>query len=123
MGKEANQMFDILYPVLCDHYNFGECNMDIVRILADYSLGIAVQCSNTTKKCKNEIFYDSQFRLELDLRKITEDVTPVSMYQYVPKYIFDEGTHKIYGKNRRIFCEDCTKNEVKDCVSCCDAMD
>merc|ERR1712228_388283 len=105
--------------------------MDIVHILADYSLGVAVGCSN--KQCKSEIFYDLHYQVELDLRKSVENVKfnpvwrfecgsqaeqSVTKYQYVPKYVLDEGTHKIYGKNRRIFCEECTHNELSRCDHC-----
>merc|ERR550539_2250793 len=90
-AKEVNQMFDILYPILCDIYNFGECDMDIIHILAEYSLGIAVDCSNTTQ-CQNEIIYDFQYQAELDLDRCTKNAysVDVAMYQYAPKYVLDE---------------------------------
>jgi len=119
--KEADEMFDILYPILFEHYNFGhDCAGDavVISILVGYSLGVTVQCSNTIKQCQNEIIYDSQYQVEVGLRTSTEDPYSVIMYQYVPKYVLDEGTHKIYGKNRRIFCDECTQNELTRCDDC-----
>merc|ERR1712130_396803 len=40
-----------------------------------------------------------------------------NIYQYSPKYRL-AGSHYINGKNRRIFCEECTENELKSCKGC-----
>merc|ERR1719242_267410 len=82
------------------------------------SIFIATSCSNTTKQCQNEIIYDLQYQIELGLTKSIKNAKSLKMYQYLPKYVLDEGTHKIYKKNRRIFCEDCTTNELARCVCC-----
>jgi len=108
----------------------------LIQLIADYSLGIIIQCSNTTKPCSEEIYFDSQFEMERNLkssikylssyerherdsdrdRDWDESAKP-KIYQYCAQYIH-QGTNRIYGKNRRIFCEQCTNEELEECTWC-----
>jgi len=115
--QEIGQIFYALSAVLCFQYDFSESDEQIITLLAEYSSGAVVICSNAQRQCQNEINFDYRGQVMQNLKNSINNPSGVAIYQYCPKHITD-GTSKVYGTNRRIFCEYCTRNELVDC-SCC----
>merc|ERR1712233_19685 len=96
--------------------------------MGEYSMGIIVQCSNTMKQCMNEIHFELQYEMEVNLKQcglLNPHIDSVYIkfpYQYIPKYL-NNGSNIIYGKNRRIFCMECTRNGLRRCYICNDGRE
>eukprot|EP01084_Bolivina_argentea_P255728 430257_1 len=84
----------------------------IIKIISIYAIGIAVNCCNKTKKCKNEIVMDSKY----DLNSTNRECYKYEIRKYKDKQLKDAVI--IFGKQMRIFCSECTKNELKKCKGC-----
>eukprot|EP01083_Nonionella_stella_P113917 336301_1 len=101
---EVDNIFNAMYSCIYNEYNI---DVNIVYLITAYSLGIVIQCSNANKPCFNEMHFDSAF----ELTKLNSN----HFYFYTPKYC-RPGTQKIYGKNKRMFCTECSKNELRSCA-------
>jgi len=85
-----------------------------VQTIYEYSLGISVRCCNEWN-CLNEIHFDSRFAMELNAQQnMNKELT---VFQY---YIRQNITPNValFGKKRRIFCEECTEYELAKCITC-----
>jgi len=115
---EEKQMIDTLNDVLGNQYDFGMYKRKVIGLLTEYSSGVIVQCSNAKGQCQNEINFNFKAEILMNHVQNTKNPNDVTIYQYCPKYP-TSGTIEICGKNRRIFCKDCTQNELVEC-RCCD---
>ncbi len=96
--------------------------MNVIYIIYEYSLGITVNCCNQIKNCVNEINFNTLYEMESNAQQNTSnDLNTPEIYQY---YLYKNQTSNVYpnvticNKKRRIFCSDCTQNELIKCVIC-----
>eukprot|EP01084_Bolivina_argentea_P010090 18821_1 len=96
---ETNKLFSILYEII-------SCNMDsnLIQIITDHSIGCFATCCNLN--CENEIVFNSQFEFEH-----IDNIHYYEIYKGL-KYIHYQ---TLYNKKLRIFCQNCTKNHLKQC--------
>ena len=111
---EYQHLFDPIYAAL---YNQYDIDINIIYLITDYSKGIIVSCSNIVDHCHNEIYFESNFDIDADLRN-NEAGRQYKEYQYVPNYIHDAGTLMVNGKYRRIFCSTCYETRLTRCALC-----
>merc|ERR1712154_569442 len=92
---------------------------NVIQIIFEYSMGVAVRCCNEWN-CVEEIHFASRFLMEVNAQqniiKNNEDI-----FQYFIHRKQTTNIHpsvELFGKKRRIFCKDCTENELETCILC-----
>merc|ERR1719384_710819 len=78
--REIDDIFGALTTVLYDDYNFGKNDEKIINLLAEYSLGAIVTCSNAKGQCQNEINFDYKGHIFLNLRESIRNPNDVNIY-------------------------------------------
>merc|ERR1712083_523408 len=90
----------------------------IIKIIFDYSVGITVRCSNGWN-CLNEISFDSRFAMQLNAEQNMKNELPIFQYFIHPNQTSNLTPNvELFGKKRRIFCEECTEYELGNCIQC-----
>jgi len=116
--QENDRLFEVIKTTLSNQYK-DEMQMNIIQIIFNYSLGVTVTCCNEWN-CLNEINFSSQFQMELNAQQNKKNKN-LKIFQY---YIHYKQTINInpnvllFGKKRRIFCEECSQYELGNCIQC-----
>merc|ERR1712228_802609 len=116
--QERERLFEAIESALICRYKEA-MQQNIICIIFNYSLGVTVRCCNEWN-CLNEINFSSQFEMELNAQQNIKK-KEVAIFQY---YIHCNQTMNVtpnvllFGKKRRIFCEDCSEFELGNCIQC-----
>eukprot|EP01084_Bolivina_argentea_P082099 148678_1 len=90
-------------------------DINIIHIIAKYSIGYVVNCCNKFDKCNNTIIIENkhQFQMKRDYQnyKIHYSVAKISHEKSNP-------TLTIYNKKIRIFCTYCSAHRLRECGKC-----
>jgi len=93
---------------------------NVIQIIFEYSLGIVVRCCNEWN-CVEEIHFASRFLMEVNAQQNKKRENKLEIYQYFIHCKQITNIHPnvlLFGKKRRIFCKDCTENELETCILC-----
>lgn len=130
--KESEDIFHVICDAIPGNYSM---DIHLIRIIAGYSIGVSVQCSNATKQCQTEIHFDTKhdydyFKCDdedysmriwqsIDVSQPWRGIESSRLYLDHPNfmYAYDEGTYSIFGQLTRIFCSQCS-HELEFCPYC-----
>eukprot|EP01084_Bolivina_argentea_P318281 551936_1 len=98
------------------HNVLDKMDLIIINIIASYSIGIIVKCSNYNN-CLNEIVFDNVFQLNIRMDCEMKNIHQYPISPYDSRYRSDIKYQNIYGLYRRIFCYECN-NVIKTCYFC-----
>eukprot|EP01084_Bolivina_argentea_P226567 382702_1 len=85
--------------------------INIIEIISSYAIGYVITCCNIKLKCCNEISISNRFALEHPA--VIEDSDGNEISDIIldnQNNEFENGQLNIYGRNRKIFCNECTQN-------------
>jgi len=129
ISQELKIMSDAILSATKSIQNLENFEINIINIMASYSVGFIVKCCNTDKQCQNEISISNRFDLQHPLLKIDSDNNKILNVPYdgdkgqimkkqnkkhnKTRKMKKIGYVNVYGQKRKIFCKECNGSLCK----------
>eukprot|EP01084_Bolivina_argentea_P072722 132031_1 len=113
--KEYQVMFDAISNATKSIKSMHTFEINVINIIASYSVGMIVRCCNNKRQCHNEISLSNRFDLENTSSSMDSDHHKILNIPYDENANTEEKYHyvSIYGQKRKIFCKVCTRKTSK----------